>query len=169
MASKTPVDAEKAGDAKRKIAGVSIVSGSLHRAGLESVVSRSQRKFEVEKLPPDMLRVYYELEKKYTEEYALLFVFTMRTAIEMHRAWHMTLLTGKILQRIKDTFGLRMTWNLGVIRLIFRVDDGAYELHRKVSAAIDERKRMLVWCTAIDMWCGNLDTTLFISSSTIPE
>ena len=117
MASKTPVDAIKAGDAKRKIAGVSIVSGSLHRGGLESVVSRSQRKFDVEKLPPDMLRVYNELEKKYTEEYALLFVFTMRTAIEMHRAWHMTLLTGKILQRIKDTFGLRMTWNLGVIRL----------------------------------------------------
>ena len=136
MASKTPVDAVKAGDAKRKIAGVSIVSGSLHRGGLESVVSRSQRKFDVEKLPPDMLRVYKKLEEKYTEEYALLFVFTMRTAIEMHRAWHMTLLTSKILQRIKDTFGLRMTWNLGVIRLIFRVDDGAYELHRKVSDGI---------------------------------
>ena len=161
MASKTPVDAEKAGDAKRKIAGVSIVSGSLHRAGLESVVSRSQRKFEVEKLPPDMLRVYCELEKKYTEEYALLFVFTMRTAIEMHRAWHMTLLTGKILQRIKDTFGLRMTWNLGVIRLIFRVDDGAYELHRKVSAAEDEGKRILAslatrYMAIGIMWCGNL-------------
>ena len=41
-------------------------------------------------------------------------------------------LTSKILQRIKDTFGLRMTWNLGVIRLIFRVDDGGFELHRRV-------------------------------------
>jgi len=41
-------------------------------------------------------------------------------------------LTSKILQRIKDTYGLRMTWNLGVIRLIFRVDDGGFELHRKV-------------------------------------
>lgn len=27
---------------------------------------------------------------------------------------------------------MRMTWNLGVIRLIFRVEDGGHELHRKV-------------------------------------
>ena len=37
-----------------------------------------------------------------------------------------------VLQKIKDRFGLRMTWNLGVLRLIFRVEDGSYELHRKV-------------------------------------
>ena len=37
-----------------------------------------------------------------------------------------------VLQQIKDKFNLRMTWNLGVLRLIFRVEDGGYELHRKV-------------------------------------
>jgi len=88
MISATPVDAARAADAERKIAGVSIASGTLHRAGLNSVVTRSERKFDADKLPPDMLRVYRKLEEKYTEEYALLFVFTMRTAIEMHRAWH---------------------------------------------------------------------------------
>ena len=38
----------------------------------------------------------------------------------------------KLLQQLKDTFGLRMTWELGVLRLKFRVEDGGYELHRKV-------------------------------------
>ena len=90
MASTSPADADKAGEAKRRIAGVSISTESLHRAGLGSVVSRSERRFDVNKLPADMLRVYNALEEKYGEEYALLFVFTMRTAIEMHRAWHMT-------------------------------------------------------------------------------
>ena len=42
------------------------------------------------------------------------------------------MLTNKILQGVKDKFGLRMTWNLGVIRLKFRVEDGGFELHRKV-------------------------------------
>ncbi len=56
----------------------------------------------------------------------------MRTAMELHRAWHMTLLTSKILQQIKDKFGMRMTWDLGVVRICFRVEDGGYELHRKV-------------------------------------
>lgn len=93
MASTSPADADKAvkaGEAKRRIAGVSISTESLHRAGLGSVMSRSERRFDVNKLPVDMLRVYRALEEKYGEEYALLFVFTMRTAIEMHRAWHMT-------------------------------------------------------------------------------
>lgn len=93
MASTSPADADKAvkaGEAKRRIAGVSISTESLHRAGLGSVMSRSERRFDVNKLPADMLRVYRALEEKYGEEYALLFVFTMRTAIEMHRAWHMT-------------------------------------------------------------------------------
>lgn len=67
---------------------MSISTESLHRAGLGSVVSRSERRFDVDKLPADMLRVYRALEEKYGQEYALLFVFTMRTAIEMHRAWH---------------------------------------------------------------------------------
>ena len=44
----------------------------------------------------------------------------------------MTLLTSKIMQQLKDTFGLRMTWELGVLRLKFRIEDGDYEIHRKV-------------------------------------
>lgn len=95
-------------------------------------VTFSERRFKIETLPDDERRVYGHLEEKFGEEYALLFIFTMRTAIELHRAWNMPLLTTNVLQKIKDKFGLRMTWNLGVLRLIFRVEDGSYELHRKV-------------------------------------
>jgi hypothetical protein len=49
----------------------------------------------------------------------------------------MTLLTSIILQQIKDKFGMRMTWNLGVVKLVFRVEDGGYELHRKVPYEYD--------------------------------
>lgn len=73
-------------------------------------VQLSERKFDVNTLPPDMLRVYQHLEKQFGDEYALLVMVTMRTAIEMHRAWNMTLLSSNTLQRIKDEFGLRMTW-----------------------------------------------------------
>ena len=79
-----------------------------------------------------MQRVYKRLAKQFGEEYALLVMFTMRTGIELHRAWHMTLLTSKILQQLKDRFRLRMTWNLGVFLLRFRVQDGGNELYRKV-------------------------------------
>lgn len=105
------------------------------------LVSRRQPRFDVDTLPEDMLRVYRQLEAKHGEEYGLLFVFNMRTAIELHRAWHMTLLTSKILQQVKDKFGLRMTWNLGVIRIIFRVEDGGFELHRKVPYDYDSENQ----------------------------
>ena len=80
----------------------------------------------------DTRRVYKFLKQKYDEEYALTFLFTMQTAVELHRAWHMTLLTSKILEQIKEKFGLKMTWELGVVKLKFRVDDGGHELNRKV-------------------------------------
>ena len=70
-------------------------------------VELSERRFDVNTLPADMRRVYGHLAKKFGEEYGLLFVFTMRTAVELHRAWHMTLLTSNILQQIKDEFDLR--------------------------------------------------------------
>mmetsp|Transcript_4258 Transcript_4258/g.6354 ORF Transcript_4258/g.6354 Transcript_4258/m.6354 type:complete len:691 (-) Transcript_4258:1309-3381(-) len=95
-------------------------------------VTFSERRFDVNTLPDDMRRVYGHLEEKFGEEYGLLFIFTMRTAVELHRAWNMTLLTMSVLQQIKDRFNMRMTWNLGVLRLVFRVEDGGYELHRKV-------------------------------------
>lgn len=72
------------------------------RQSLRHVVSLSERKFNVKELPADMFRVYSHLKAKFGEEYALIWVFTMRTAVELHRAWHMTLLTSKILQQIKD-------------------------------------------------------------------
>ena len=34
-------------------------------------------------------------------------------------------------------FGLRTTWDLGVIRIKFRVEDGGYELHRRVAYDYD--------------------------------
>lgn len=95
-------------------------------------VELSERKFDINTLPIDMRRVYDHLERQFGEEYGLLVIFSMRTAIELHRAWHMTMLSSKILQQIKDEFGLRMTWELGVIRIKFRVEDGSYELHFRV-------------------------------------
>ena len=51
-----------------------------------------------------MQRVYAKLENDHGETYALLWIFSMRTAIELHRGWHMTLLTSKLLQQIKEKF-----------------------------------------------------------------
>lgn len=59
-----------------------------------------------------------------------------------HRAWHMTLLTNKILNQLVARFKLyRLSWNLGVFRLQFRVQgvagqSSAAEIHRKVSPTI---------------------------------
>lgn len=89
-------------------------------------------KFDTSSIPDDAKRVYKHLENKYGEDYALQFIFALNTAIELHRAWHMTLLTAKILQQIKEKFGLFMTWDLGVIKLKIRVEDGGYELNRRV-------------------------------------
>jgi hypothetical protein len=120
-------------------------------------INFSRRKFQVETLPEDMQRVYKHLEGKYNEEYALLFVFTMRTAIELHRAWHMTLLTSKILQQIKDKFNMRMTWDLGVLKLKFRVEDGGHELHRKVPYDYDSEYQDIYMRIAIALIDGHID------------
>jgi hypothetical protein len=61
----------------------------------------------------------------------------------------MTLLTGKILTMIKETFDIRCTWNLGVIKLVFRVDDGAFELHRKVPYDYDSEYQDLYMKIAV--------------------
>lgn len=89
-------------------------------------------KFDINTLPVDLRRVVGHLTRDFGEEYALTFAFMVRTGSELHRAWHMTLLTSKILQQIKDKFKIRTTWELGVTKLKFRVEDGGYELHRKV-------------------------------------
>ena len=57
-------------------------------------VTFSERRFDVNTLPADMRRVYGHLEEKFGEEYGLLFIFTMRTAVELHRAWNMVSFRG---------------------------------------------------------------------------
>lgn len=86
---------------------------------MNRTIETSERKFDVKTLPDDMRRVHDKLASRFGEEYALLWVFTLRTATELHRAWHMTLLTSALLLQIKKKFGLRMTWNLGVFKCIF--------------------------------------------------
>eukprot|EP00580_Thalassiosira_gravida_P017404 CAMPEP_0201671090 /NCGR_PEP_ID=MMETSP0494-20130426/28561_1 /ASSEMBLY_ACC=CAM_ASM_000839 /TAXON_ID=420259 /ORGANISM="Thalassiosira gravida, Strain GMp14c1" /LENGTH=201 /DNA_ID=CAMNT_0048152335 /DNA_START=1 /DNA_END=602 /DNA_ORIENTATION=+ len=125
-------------------------------AAVNRAVTLSERKFDVDTLPADMRRVYGHLAEKFGEEYALLFIFTMRTAVELHRAWNMTLLTSNILQQIKDKFGLRMTWNLGVVRLKFRVEDGGYELHRKVPYDYDSEYQDIYYRIALALIAGKI-------------
>eukprot|EP00527_Entomoneis_sp_CCMP2396_P003170 CAMPEP_0198140842 /NCGR_PEP_ID=MMETSP1443-20131203/3926_1 /TAXON_ID=186043 /ORGANISM="Entomoneis sp., Strain CCMP2396" /LENGTH=680 /DNA_ID=CAMNT_0043803377 /DNA_START=151 /DNA_END=2193 /DNA_ORIENTATION=- len=108
------------------------MSGARPKKSVRRVVSMREDRFDVGSLPKDLQRVYYKLDEEFGEDYALKVVFVIRTGVELHRAWHMTLLTSKILQQVKDKFGLRMTWELGVIKLKFRMEDGKYELHRKV-------------------------------------
>ena len=109
----------------------------------------SGRKFSIGILPPDLRRVYDRLEDMFDEEYALTVVFTIRTAVELHRAWHVSLLTAQILQQIKDKFKLRMTWNLGAIDLTFRIEDGLYELHRRVPYDYDSEFQNMYFKTAV--------------------
>jgi len=93
-------------------------------------------KFDMEQLPEEFRgpygRVKARLEKDFGEEYALRIIFTMLTAEHLHRAWNMTPLTHNVLKQLKKAFNLRITWELGVLRLKFRIEEGLYELHRKV-------------------------------------
>ena len=52
---------------------------------------------DVNHLPLDSQRVVVDLTEKYDQAYALRVAFTIRTAVELHRGWHMTLLTSKIM------------------------------------------------------------------------
>ena len=57
------------------------------RPNVRHDVTFSERRFDVNTLPADMRRVYGHLAEKFGEEYGLIFIFTMRTAVELHRAW----------------------------------------------------------------------------------
>jgi len=124
--------------------------------------------FDVSKLPADMKRVYSHLKAESGEDYALKIVFTMRTAIELHRAWHMTLLTSKVLQQLKDAFKLRLTWSLGVVKLKFRIDDGGFELHRKVPYDYDSEYQDKYMRIAVALIDGaiNVETALTYQTET---
>ena len=99
---------------------------------LRDVVKLSDREFDTKTLPADMQRVHKTLAKAHGDEYALTVIFAIRTCEGLHKAWHMGLLTNKILQQLKDRFRLRMTWDLGVLKVQFRMSDGAADLFRKV-------------------------------------
>ena len=125
-------------------------------------ITFSEHKFDVKTLPEDMQRVVGHLTEDFGEEYALTWAFMVRTAAELHRAWHMTLLTSRILQQIKDKFNVRTTWELGVIKLKFRVEDGRFELHRKVPCDYDSEfqgeelcfLRLLLDAVLLDAYCS---------------
>jgi hypothetical protein len=74
------------GTGTRRTTEESLMSRSLRRG---STITFSERQFDVDTLPDDMRRVYLHLEEAYGEEYGLLFIFTIRTAVELHRAWNM--------------------------------------------------------------------------------
>lgn len=114
------------------------------------------RRFDPKTLPVDLHRVYKHLEQDFGEDYALTVVFMFRTGVELHRAWHMTLLTSKILQQLKDQFNVRMTWDLGVIKLRFRFEDGTYQLNRKVPYDYDSEFQDLYMKIAVALMDGNI-------------
>jgi len=116
----------------------------------------SGRKFNLDYLPADLRRVYDRLEDMFGEEYALTVVFVIRTAVELHRAWHMSLMTANVLQQLKERFNLRMTWTLGVIELNFRIEDGLYELHRRVPFDYDSEFQNMYFKTAVALVEGNI-------------
>ena len=108
-----------------------IMKTYIQQQPIQEIVKFSERRFDVMTLPADMQRVYNHLNEHFGEEYALLFVFTMRTGVELYWSGHISLYTSKILQGIKDKFGIRTTWNLGVTKLLFCVEDGGFQLKRR--------------------------------------
>jgi hypothetical protein len=95
--------------------------------------ARKKKRFDWKnKLPKDMRRVVGFLKERFTEDYALKVVFLIRTAVELHRAYHMTMITSRILNELKKQLGLRVTFNLGVLRLTFYLEDGGFVLQRNV-------------------------------------
>eukprot|EP00565_Helicotheca_tamesis_P003787 CAMPEP_0185725478 /NCGR_PEP_ID=MMETSP1171-20130828/1730_1 /TAXON_ID=374046 /ORGANISM="Helicotheca tamensis, Strain CCMP826" /LENGTH=689 /DNA_ID=CAMNT_0028393621 /DNA_START=70 /DNA_END=2139 /DNA_ORIENTATION=+ len=125
-------------------------------ASIRQKVTFQGRKFDVGTLPACQYRVYKKLEIAHGETYALTTVFMIRTGIELHRAWHNTLLTAKILQQIKDQFKIRMTWEFGVIKLKFHVEDGLYELQYKVPYDYDSEFQDLYMKIAVSYLDGRM-------------
>jgi hypothetical protein len=76
--------------------------------------------------------------------------------VELHRAWHMTLLTSKILQQVKDKLGMRMTWELGVFKLKFRIEEGTFEIHRKVPYDYDSEYQDIYMRVAVALSDGEI-------------
>ena len=120
-------------------------------------IAFQDRKFNVNTLDKDLFRVYGRLEKDFGEEYALTVVFMFRTAEALHKAWHMTLLTSQLLNKLKAKFDVRMTWNLGVFLLRFRFEDGMFELNRKVPYDYDSEFQDSYMKIALALCDGHLN------------
>ena len=100
--------------------------------------------FDLKTLPTDMQRAYSHLHANIGEDYALTVVFLMRTAIELHRSGHMTLLTNRVLRQIKDHYMIRMAWELSVFKIKFYIEDGSFVLIHKVPTTTDSETQDLL-------------------------
>jgi len=99
----------------------------------------------------DLDRVMRSLIKKHDKgngegfEYACKVALIIRTAMALHKAWHMTLLTDVLIYNLMKKFDIVMTWNLGVFLLKFRIDDGCYEIHRNCPYDYDSEFQDKFW------------------------
>ncbi len=133
-------------------------SSEWNGAAIRKLVQlKDDRRFDIKTMPADMQRVYKSLASEFGEEYGLLVMFTIRTAVELHRAWHMTLLTSKILQQLKEHFRLRLTWDLSVFKMQFRLQDGGHELYRKVPYDYDSEYQDIYYRIAVALMDGDIN------------
>ena len=116
----------------------------------------SGRKFDTRTLSPDLRRVCYRLTEMFDEDYALKMAFTIRTAVELHRAWNLSFSTSIVLQQLKDKFKLRLSWSLGVTDLSFRIEDGLYEIYRRVPYDYDSEYQDMYYKAAIALVEGDI-------------
>jgi len=111
----------------------------------------------------DLDRVMRNLVKKHDKghgeghQYAYRVAFIIRTAMALHKAWHMTLLTDVLLYNLTKKFGIVMTWNLGVFLLKFRIDDGCYEIHRNCPYDYDSEFQDKFWKIGLALLNDHLD------------
>ena len=61
------------------------------------------------------------------------------------------------MEQLRTSFGLRMSWELGVLRLKFRIEDGDYELHRKVPYDYDSEYQDKYMRVATALIQGNIE------------
>ena len=134
-----------------------IMKTDIQQQPIRQIVTFSERHFDVMTLPEDKQRVYNHINEHFGEECDLFFVFNMRTAVELHQAWHIVLYTSKILQGINYKFGIRMTWNLGVTKLMIRVEDGGFQINQKVPYDYDSEYKDIYMRIALALIEGHIN------------
>ena len=136
-------------------------------------VEELEARFDIRSLDPGLQKLYLTLTKKdnHTRDYALTTIFNIRTAIELHRAWHVSLFTNRLLEKVKAKYGLTMNWHLGVFRMTFLVDGGRYQLQRRVPYDYDSQNQDLFMKIAWGL-CEkdfNVDEALILQDKIINE